>query len=107
IEHEIAGAALDQLGEAPGRRRFRIPPSWPRGRLDCSWVGGGAPAPGEALLALADGDAVELDCPLDRGKAERHKSLLKGEAEHEEVARDRIADERRREGGGVDEIDTV
>lgn len=64
-------------------------------------------APGESPPVAVDRHAIELDCPLDSGKAEGHKSFLKSVTQHEQVRRDGIADESRGEAGGVDKFKAI
>ena len=65
---------------------------------------GGAAAPLEGGEVEIDRDAVQLDRPLDRLRRYRHQPLLVGMAEHEQVGRDRIAEQPGREPGRVDEL---
>ena len=61
-------------------------------------------APVERGLVHFDRGAVELDRAHQRHRSQRHPALLPGVAEHEQVARDRVAEQRRRQLGRVDEF---
>ena len=64
-----------------------------------------APAEAEGLGVHGDGCAVEHDRPLDRLGAERDRAALEGEAQHQHVGGDRVAQHRRGDGGGVEEVE--
>ena len=88
----MRGAPLDQRVErrAAPAARARLRPSE---RLDRRRIVRRPPAPFERLLVGVDRDAVELDRALDRGAADRQEAALPGGAEHEQVRRDRVAEQ--------------
>ena len=98
-------AMLDKRGERFGRRR-RLHHR-PHERLDAGRIVRSDAAPREGALRLIDGDAIELDCALQRVESNRHAALLERIAEHEEVSRDRIAHQRGCDSRAVDEFDVV
>ena len=62
----------------------------------------GAAAPLEGGLVVVDLDAVQLDRAHQRRVRERHAALLPGEAEHQRVGVDRVAEQLHRERVGVE-----
>src|SRR5258707_4953422 len=67
----------------------------------------GETAERERPLVCGNGNAVELDCPFDRRKAERHEASLERIAEHQQIACNGISREACRQARRVDEIDRL
>ena len=75
-----------------------MPAAW----LDLVGDDGPPPAPAERGDVAVDGDAVELDRPLDRGRVDGDGAVLHGHAEQQDVGRRRVAEQPGGDGGGVD-----
>ena len=91
----MVGPPLDQGLERRGRLWFRIASG--DQRLDARQIVRRAPAPLERELVAVDRHAVELDRPLDCGVGDREEPPLPGDAEHEGVGGDRVAEQIARE----------
>ena len=99
----IVGQMLDATREKRVERgRFGSHVFQADQRLDAHRIMAGAPAPFERLFVGVDGDAVELDCAIDRLPADRNQPPLPGRAEHEHVGGDRVPHERRGQALRVD-----
>ncbi len=74
----------------------------PRRRPHGIGVESGAPAPQEGRAVGLGGDAVQLDGAFQCRPSDRNHPLLPGQAEQEDIGRDRVAGELRRQRRGVD-----
>ena len=72
-------------------------------RLDRGRIERGAPPPQERAPVHVDADAVQLDRPLDRRRRDRQQALLIGDADHEQIGRDGVAEQRGRQPRALDD----
>ena len=72
-------------------------------RLDRSRIVRGAPPPQEGAPVHVDSDAVQLDCPVDRRRRDRQQALLIGDADHEQIGRDGVAEQRGGQARALDD----
>src|ERR1700722_8466273 len=87
--------------------RFWRRAGWNSARLDQFTVDRGASTPVESAAIEVDRLAVELDGPVDRLCRQRHQPPLISKAEHEEVRRQRIAEQTGRQPRRVEEFDAA
>ena len=94
---------LDQLVQRRRRRLVRAERAGECG-YGCGVVRR-TPAPEEGVEIEGNGHAVQLDRPLDGSGRQRQITLLPGEADHEEVGGDGVAEEAYGEPCRLDEVD--
>ena len=98
VPHEVVGEALDQLVERLGLRRHGDA----GGAGDTVGVDGPAPAPAERRHVASDGDAVQLDGPLDLRRVDRDGAVLHRHTEQHDVGRRGVAEQAGGDGRRVD-----
>ena len=105
IRRQELDATPDQLVE---RLRYAMalrPRARRRGaRLDQRAIDRGAAAPTKGALVELDRDRVEVDRAQDRLRRYRHEPPLIGIAEHEQIGRDRVTQEPRRQPGRIEKF---
>ena len=96
-------AFLDDIFQ---RRRLnsRCYGSWRSNFLHCSHVMRGTAAPKEGTFVSFNGNAIQRDRFFDRFAANWHSTFLPCKAQHEHVAGDRVAEQRRRQSRSFDKV---
>ena len=102
----VFGQILDAFGsEIQGIGHFRFGLGGPGDAFNCVPVIGGPAAPQECLAVEIDGNAVELQRPIDGFRRKWQQAFLISEPNQKHVGGNGVAQQRQRQPRGVDEFE--